>query len=187
MGAGERSANELIMEKREGVHPTFFPTNKEWYSQVALLSQRELLKRKEHFAKVRLAKQKGEMGKVKQLQLERKQYTYRRWYLTNRETELVKIRERKARRLEKVKTCELKKKMRDDCCSSNQLGSQPPPEDGFTMWVCRCTTCELVQYGILGVDQQGRPGTYFRGRWFSFIYPEFGVGIDQAGEMMSLK
>lgn len=176
------------MEKGEESHPSMFFADKEWYSQAALLDQRERQKRMEYFEALRQAKRNGEKEKVKQMQLERKQYTYRRWYMTNRETELVKIRERKARRLEKDKIRELKKSVgKDNCCSSYQLGCQPPPEDGFTMWVCRCTACNSVQYGILGVDPEGCPGTHFRGLWFSFIYPDFGVGITQTGEMVSLK
>ena len=148
----------------------------DWYSEQVQLNEHERKKRKHHFLRVREARERGDQKKVKELQLERKKYTYRRWYAANRETELVKIRERKAKR-----------KGETVCCSSFQLGGKPIPKEGYTMWVCYCHTCHLTQYGTLGVDPQGRPGIHFRGLWFSFIYPEFGAGVTHTGQVISIK
>lgn len=154
------------------------------YWQATLLSQWERQKRKEYLRVSRQARQNGEMEKLKEMQLERRQYTYRRWYMNNRDAELAKIRARKARRLEKNKIREIEK---NKCCSSHPLGDQPPPENGVRLWICRCSTCHLVQYGLLGVDAQGQPGTHFRGQWFSFIYPDDGKGLTQSSNLISLK
>lgn len=154
----------------------------DWYTSRLMLNRREQQKRAQHFEQVRQAKRNGDETTLKRMRRERKQYTYRRWYMTNRDTELVKIRERRAKRLQNVHTRELK----SHCCSSEALGNEPPPEKGFTFWVSRCTVCQREQCGVLGVDSQGRAGTYFRGVWFSFIYPGFGVGVTQTGEMLSL-
>lgn len=167
------------MENVYRLSPLKYVVNGDWYTSRLMLDQREQQKRKEHFEQVRQAKRNGDEASLKRVRRERKQYTYRRWYMTNRDTELVKIRERKAKRMQKVQ-------VKTPCCSSAVLGKQPPPKEGFTMWVSRCTVCQREQCGVLGVDPEGRPGTYFRGVWFSFIYPGFGVGVTQTGEMLSL-
>lgn len=163
-----------MMEK--GEHSSLDRAHMDWYSEQVQLNEHERKKRKHHFLMVRNAKERGDQKKLKELQLERKKYTYRRWYAANRETELVKIRERRAKRNGETV-----------CCSSFQLGSKPTPKEGYTMWVCYCRTCCLTQYGTLGVDPQGRSGIHFRGLWFSFIYPEFGAGVTHTGQVISLK
>lgn len=155
--------------------PPFAQPGFQWYSWEKTLSDKERSGKLEYLDSVRRAKRENNEKEVKRLQEERHRYTYRRWYMNNRETELVKIRERKARRSRQM-----------TCCSKYQLGSQSPPTQGFTMWLTRCRTCQHEQYCVLGFDPAGRSGVYFRGLWFASIDPTTGMGTTIGGKNISI-
>lgn len=140
-----------------------------------LLSEQEIEKKTPYDRGVLMAQLKRDEWELKRLKRERRRYTYRRWYEANRETELVNMRKRKARREGDI-----------TCCASFALGGQKPPEKGFTLWLTRCPTCGHVQYCTLGVDPKGRPGTHFRGLWFDHIDPSTGEGTTHAGNRISI-
>ena len=110
------------------------------------------------------------------LRHERKLYISRKWYRNNQARERARSKLRNRRVRDKG----------DRCCPFTLLGAEPVPTASVRMWITQCKTCKRKEYGEMGCNEEGRPGTHFRGEWFEHIDPHTGTGTTFAGEIISL-
>lgn len=130
--------------------------------------QREEVKtRRQYRQQVRVARP----DEKARLRRERKNLVARAWYRAHRKQEATKRYERRQR----------------TCCRSKKLGREVSPQEGaMTLWVTKCKVCGRRTYGKFGVNQQGRAGVFYRGRWFHEINPTKGTATTFQGKEISL-